>query len=75
MNIPGFTAEASVCKASGSYHIAGAPNDLARNRGIVPQMSDLCRLTLDNCISHTIARYQTADIWCDVHEAFCLGGS
>jgi hypothetical protein len=75
MNIPGFTAEASVCKTPGNYQMAGTPNDLAGNRGVVPQIS-FCRRAFRGCLRG----YQpyaegpsatTAPMWCDLYFALC----
>jgi hypothetical protein len=74
MNIPGFTAEASFYKTPGNYQMAGTPNDLAENRGVVPQMSQLCTHTFWKCIDHRMQSLPTADIWCSMHEVFCLAG-
>jgi hypothetical protein len=72
MNIPGFTAEASVYKTSGNYQMTGTANDLAGNRGVVPQMSAPCRETFRNCVLRTLEGAPTADIWCNIHEVFCV---
>jgi hypothetical protein len=76
MNIPGFTAEASVYKTPGNYQMAGTPNDLAGNRGVVPQISDLCGHTAAKCLYYTHANlnFPIADMWCGMHEVFCLAG-
>jgi hypothetical protein len=74
MNIPGFTAEASVYKTPGSYQMAGIPINLTGNRGVVPQMSNLCRYTFNKCIVNTMNGGPTADMWCGMHEVFCLAG-
>jgi hypothetical protein len=74
MNIPGFTAEASVYKTPGNYQMAGTGNDL-RHRGAVPQIS-FCRGAFRRC---SIGMYggaegpmsDTAIIWCDMYLALC----
>jgi hypothetical protein len=38
MNMPGFTAEASLYRTSRSYLIAGSPNHLLGSLGILPQL-------------------------------------
>jgi len=38
MNMPGFSAEASVYRTSRQYRRAGAPNALAGSRGVIPQL-------------------------------------
>lgn len=38
MNIPGFTADASLYKTSGHYRIAGTTNDLVGSQGVLPQL-------------------------------------
>ena len=38
MNIPGFTAEVSLHKASGAYSMAGTSNDSGGSRGVLPQL-------------------------------------
>lgn len=39
MNMPGFTAEASVYRTRGHYWVAGTPNDFAGGQGVLPQLS------------------------------------
>jgi hypothetical protein len=39
MNMPGFTAGASIYKTSGHY-LTGAPNELGGSRGVLPQVQD-----------------------------------
>jgi hypothetical protein len=56
MNIPGFTADASVYKTRGHYWVSGTHN-LGGGRGVVPQLSlrlnnsgyDWCGLACDYC--------------------------
>jgi hypothetical protein len=38
MNIPGFTAEASLYQTHGHYRVAGAPNNFAGGEEILPQL-------------------------------------
>jgi hypothetical protein len=38
MNIPRFTAEASLYKTSRQYQMAGTPKDLVGSRGVLPQL-------------------------------------
>ncbi len=38
MNMPGFTAEASLYNTGGHYRMAGAPNHLVGSRGVLPQL-------------------------------------
>jgi hypothetical protein len=71
MNIPGFTAEASVYKTPGNYQMAGTPNDLAGKRGVVPQWSAECKKSFQRCRTHTWLGEPEAAIWCSVHEVFC----
>jgi hypothetical protein len=71
MNIPGFTAEASVEKISGNYQMAGTPNDLAGSRGAVPQMSEECKTSYRRCMHHAYLGHPEAAIWCTIHETFC----
>jgi hypothetical protein len=72
MNIPGFTAEASVYKNPGNYQMAGTPNDLAGNRGVVPQMSAPCWKMYRNCFNSIMRDDdQEAGIWCTVLDVFC----
>jgi hypothetical protein len=72
MNIPGFTAEASVYKTPGNYQMAGTPNDLAGNRGVVPQMSAPCNRMFRRCIQATGGGFEEAEIyeitWCNLYE-------
>jgi len=35
LNMPGFTAEASVYKTRGHYRVSGTPGDLAGGRGVL----------------------------------------
>ena len=39
MNLPGFTAEASLYKTRGHY-LTGAPDDSGGGRGVLPQLQD-----------------------------------
>ena len=39
MNMPGFTAEASLHKAGGHYSMAGTPNAWAGSRAVLPQLA------------------------------------
>ncbi len=65
MNMPGFTAEASLYKTLGQYRVAGASDGLVDGQGIVPQLSvglsssdlALCRLFCAYC------RYYGAYCW------------
>ena len=41
MNMPGFTAEASLYKTKVHYRIAGTPDDLMDSRAILPQLDEL----------------------------------
>jgi hypothetical protein len=72
MNIPGFTAEASVYKTPGNYQMAGAANGSAGNRGVVPQMSAPCRNIFRKCVDYLNVE-PTADINCAIFEVACLG--
>jgi hypothetical protein len=38
INMPSFTAEASLYRNSGHYRMAGIPHDLAGNGGVIPQL-------------------------------------
>jgi len=62
INMPGFTAEASLYKTNGHYLIAGTPNDLVGSRRVLPQLQNLgwgttrevctacgCTLSFFNC--------------------------
>lgn len=49
MNMPGFTAEASLYKASGHYRMAGAPNDLVGSHEVLPQLPiGFCQANCDH---------------------------
>jgi hypothetical protein len=37
MKIPGFTADASLCKVNESYYMSGTPASLINGREILPQ--------------------------------------
>jgi hypothetical protein len=41
MNMPGFTADASLYKLSGHYRVAGSPDALVGSRGILLQLINL----------------------------------
>jgi hypothetical protein len=74
MNIPGFTAEASVYTTPGNYQMAGAPNDLT-GHGVVPQMS-FCRRAFNRCrigmqIGAEGPMADTAFIWCNMYDVLC----
>jgi hypothetical protein len=62
MNMPEFTAEASLYKTSGHYRTAGTSNTLVGSRGVLPQLQNLgwgttrevctacgCTLSFFNC--------------------------
>ena len=49
MSLPGFSAEASLYKASGHYRTVGTPNDLVGSRGVLPQRDDTTWTTTSVC--------------------------
>ena len=49
INIPGFTAEASIYKTGGPYWMSGAPNDSAAGRGVLAQADDTVWTTSSIC--------------------------
>lgn len=49
INIPGFTAEASIYKTGGPYRMADAPNDPVAGRGILAQADDTVWTTSSIC--------------------------
>lgn len=48
INIPGFTAEASIYKTGGPYWMVGAPNDPAGTRGVLAQLDNDTVWTTDS---------------------------
>ena len=47
MNMPGFTAEASLYKTSRHHWVYGAANELAGDRGVLPQLQNRDDWTTD----------------------------
>jgi|SRR5882672_705493 len=60
MNMPGFTADASLYKATGQYRaMAGAANSMTRGRGVLPQLPR--QISLMNCLGDCGFTYNDDD--------------
>lgn len=62
MNMPGFTAEASLCKTNKHYLVVST--GIAFSTQVIPQYG-LCNKAAYNCF---IRRYQN---WCTILDRFC----
>jgi hypothetical protein len=75
MNMPGFTAEASVYKVKGHYHTTNIPNEGGGvSEGVRLAQMPFCHRGRANCVLDCEARCDDDPYYCGINCRCCCSG-